>query len=150
MTGRALIDSNILVYTFDPASRDKQARAARLLDALEPIGRGMLSTQVLGEFFRVATEKLANPLTPAEARLELERLVATWPVLPITAPIVLEAARGARDHRLPYWDAQLWATARLNQVEIVLSEDFQDGRVLDGIRFMNPFAPSFDLAALVG
>lgn len=149
MTGRALIDSNILVYTFDPASRDKQARAARLLDELEPIGLGMLSTQVLGEFFRVATEKLANPLTPAEARLELERLVATWPVLSITAPIVLEAARGARDHRMSYWDAQLWATARLNQVEIVLSEDFQDGRVLDGVRFMNPFAPSFDLAALV-
>ena len=51
---------------------------------------------------------------------------------------------------MSYWDAQLWATARLNQVEVVLSEDFQDGRALDGVRFVNPFAPSFDLAALVG
>jgi len=50
---------------------------------------------------------------------------------------------------MPYWDAQLWATARLNQVEVLLSEDFQDGRVLGGVRFVNPFAPSFDLAALV-
>ena len=51
MTGRELIDSNILIYAFDPASRDKRARAACLLDGLEPIGRGMLSTQVLGAFF---------------------------------------------------------------------------------------------------
>ena len=149
MTGRALIDSNVFVYAFDAAARDKQARAARLLEQIEPIGRGMLSTQVLGEFFRVVTEKITRPLTPSEARLELERLVVSWPVLPITTPIVIEAARGVRDHRMSYWDAQLWATARLNQVDVVLSEDFQDGRVLDGVRFVNPFTPSFDLAALV-
>ena len=104
---------------------------------------------MLGEFFRVVTEKITRPLTPSEARLELERLAAAWPVLPITTPIVIEAARGVRDHRMSYWDAQLWATARLNQVDVVLSEDFQDGRVLDGVRFVNPFTPSFDLAALV-
>ncbi len=149
MTGRALLDSNVLVYAFDAASRGKQVRAARLLEEIEPIGRGTLSTQVLGEFFRVVTEKIAHPLTPVQAHLELERLVAAWPVLPITASIVIEAGRGVRDHRMPYWDAQLWATARLNQVEVLLSEDFQDGRVLGGVRFVNPFAPSFDLAALV-
>ena len=149
MTGRALVDSNILVYAFDAASRDKQARSARLLEQIEPIGRGMLSTQVLGEFFRVVTERITRPLTPSEARLELERLAAAWPVLPITTSIVIEAARGVRDHRMSYWDAQLWATARLNQVDVVLSEDFQDGRVLDGVRFVNPFTSSFDLAALV-
>jgi predicted nucleic acid-binding protein len=150
MTGRALVDSNVLVYAFDAASRGKQVRAAQLLEDIEPIGRGTLSTQVLGEFFRVVTEKIARPLTPAQARLELERLVASWPVLPVTAAVVIEAARGVRDHRMSYWDAQLWATARLNQVEVVLSEDFQDGGVLDGVRFVNPFTPSFDLAALVG
>ena len=150
MTGRALLDSNVLVYAFDAASRGKQVRAARLLEEIEPIGRGTLSTQVLGEFFRVVTEKIAHPLTPTHARLELERLTASWPVLPITAAVVIEAARGVRDHRMSYWDAQLWATARLNQVEIVLSEDFRDGGILDGVRFVNPFTASFDLAALVG
>ena len=150
MIGRVLIDSTVLVYAFDAASRDKQARAADVLAGIEPIGSGVLSTQVLGEFFRVITEKIAHPLTSAQARLELERLVAAWPVLPITAPVVVEAARGVRDHRMSYWDAQLWATARLNQVDVVLSEDFQDGRVLDGVRFVNPFVASFDLAALIG
>lgn len=150
MTARALVDSNVLVYAFDAASRDKQARAARLLAGIEPLGRGVLSTQVLGEFFRVVTERIPHPLAAAQARLEVERLVTAWPVLPITAPIVIEAARGVRDHRMSYWDAQLWATARLNQVDVVLSEDFQDGRILDGVRFVNPFSASFDLAALIG
>ena len=150
MTVRALVDSNILVYAFDAAASDKQVRAVQLLEAIEPTGRGMLSTQVLGEFFRVVTERIAHPLTPAQARLELERLLAAWPVLSVTGPVVIEAARGVRDHRMSYWDAQIWATARLNQVDVVLSEDFQEGRLLEGVRFVNPFAPSFDVAHLVG
>ena len=80
----------------------------------------------------------------------MERLVAAWLVLPVTAVVVVEAARGVRDHGLSYWDSQLWATARLNQVETIVTEDFQDGRVLEGVRFVNPYSPSFDLAALIG
>jgi predicted nucleic acid-binding protein len=58
---------------------------------------------------------------------------------------VLEAVRGVRDHQLAYWDAQIWATARLNQVPLVLSEDFSNGAVIEGVRFVNPFASDFDL-----
>src|SRR5947199_11741 len=61
---------------------------------------------------------------------------------------VVEAARGASAHRLDYWDAQLWATARLNQIQVILTEDFAHGRVLEGVHFMDPFAASFDLTAL--
>ena len=73
-------------------------------------------------------------------------MIRGFSTLPITPLIVLEAARGVRDHRLNYWDAQVWATARLNQIPLVLSEDFKDGFVLDGVRFVNPFARAFDLA----
>ena len=59
--------------------------------------------------------------------------------------VVLEAGRGVRDHHLSYYDAQIWAAARLNQVPLVFSEDFQDGRVLEGVRFVNPFTPGFVL-----
>ena len=82
------------------------------------------------------------------------RAMLVWPrshfpgVVPITAFIVLEAGRGVQAHRLSYWEAQLWATARLNQIEIVLTEDFEHGRTLDGVRFLNPFAPGFHLSAL--
>jgi predicted nucleic acid-binding protein len=149
MTGRVLLDSNVLVYAADASEREKQRRAIAVLHGILRAERGILSTQVLGEFFRVATERLRPALTRAEGHLRVALLVDTWPVLPITRAVVLEAARGARDHGLPYWDAQIWATARLNQIDTVLSEDFQDGRSLDGVRFVNPFAPPFDLAALL-
>ena len=107
-------------------------------------GRGRLSAQILGEFFRTVTQKIPSPLSPGDAHGQIATLIRAFPALPITPLIVLEAARGVRDHRLNYWDAQVWATARLNQIPLVLSEDFKDGLVLDGVRFVNPFARSFD------
>lgn len=59
---------------------------------------------------------------------------------------MLEAARGFRQHRLSYYDAQIWATARLNQVPTVFTEDFQDGQRLEGVRFVNPLVAGFELA----
>jgi predicted nucleic acid-binding protein len=55
----------------------------------------------------------------------------------------LSQARGVRDYSMAYYDAQIWATARLNQVPVVFSEDFQDGQVLEGVLFANPFAADF-------
>ena len=75
----------------------------------------------------------------------MTRLVDALPVLDITRLIVLEAARGLRQHRLSYFDAQIWATARLNQVTTVFTEDFEDGRRLEGVQFVNPLVPGFDI-----
>ena len=49
-------------------------------------------------------------------------------------------------HHLSYWDAQIWATAKLNQIPVVFSEDFFDGQTTEGIRFMNPFSAKFQLS----
>ena len=57
--------------------------------------------------------------------------------------IVLEAIRGVKDHNFSYWDALIWATARLNQIRIVLSEDFSDHANIEGVLFVNPFEPDF-------
>ncbi len=59
--------------------------------------------------------------------------------------VVLEALRGVRDHQLSYYDAQVWATARLNQVPVIFSEDFKPNATLEGVRFVNPFASDFVL-----
>ncbi len=61
---------------------------------------------------------------------------------------MLEALRGVRKHLLSYFDTQVWAVARLGQVSVVLSEDFNPVAVLDGGSFANPLGPAFDLAAL--
>ncbi|NWF81900.1 MAG: hypothetical protein HXY37_17935 [Chloroflexi bacterium] len=69
-----------------------------------------------------------------------------WTVFDTSALVVLEAARGVRDHHLNYWDAQVWATARLFQLPVVLSEDVAPGATLEGVRFVNPFDAAFQLA----
>ena len=69
-------------------------------------------------------------------------------MLPLTGPVVLEALRGVRDHSLSYYDAQVWAAARLGQVDAILSEDFNPGAVLEGVRFVNPFDPAFEPSSL--
>jgi predicted nucleic acid-binding protein len=65
-----------------------------------------------------------------------------------TKSIVLEAVRGLQRHRLSYWDSLIWATAKLNDVPNVLSEDFNDGALLEGVRFLNPFTTTLDLGWL--
>jgi predicted nucleic acid-binding protein len=71
-----------------------------------------------------------------------------FPLLPLTGPVVLEALQGVGEHILSYHNAQIWAVARLGQVGVLLSEDFNVGTVLDGVSFTNPLHPDFDLAAL--
>jgi predicted nucleic acid-binding protein len=143
-----LIDTNVLVYAYDARERDKQERAVEVLRHLVVDGQGKLSAQVLGEFVRATTTKLDPALTAREAADQVVALAASWPVLPVTALIVLEAARGIATHRLNYWDAQLWATARLNQMSTILTEDFTHGREIDHVRFVNPFVSDFDPATL--
>jgi len=147
MTGEVLIDTNVVVYEYDDTARAKQARATDVLQRLSASARGRLSTQVLGEVFRVLTAKRRPPLSSADAVAHLEVLAHTWPVYVITPTVVLEAARGVRDHRLSFWDAQLWATARLNQIPTILTEDVP-GERLEGVQYLNPFAPAFDPTSL--
>jgi predicted nucleic acid-binding protein len=140
-----LLDTNVLIYAHDPSEPTKQGRAIEVLDRLHLTGTGLLSAQCLGEFFSIAVRARRPMLSASDAAAQVERLLQAWPVLDITPLVVGEAIRGVRVHRLPYWDAQLWATARLNQTPVIFSEDFSPGVVLDGIRFVNPFARDFDI-----
>lgn len=141
-----LIDTNLLVYLVDQNEPGRQTQTQQVLHQLELTQTGRLSVQNLAEFFSVATRELVPVLTPAEALHQISLFARLWPVFELTRLIVLEAGRGVRDHRLAYYDAQLWATARLNQVPTIFSEDFQDGVLLEGVRVVNPFTPSFALA----
>ena len=138
MSDSFLIDTDVLVYAYDRSEPDKQRRALELLDRLVLDG-GLLSTQVLGEFLVTVTRKIPASLTSSEGYERIQNLTRAWTVLSVTPLIVLEAARGVREHHLSYWDAQIWATARLNQVPVVLSEDLPHGTTLEGVRFVNPF-----------
>ena len=142
-----LIDTNLLVYAFDQNDPVRQDRAVKLLREIELRGIGRLSVQALAEFYSASTRRLRPPLTPNEAFDHIEHLARAFLILDLTPHVVLEAARGARDHQLNYWDAQVWAIARLNQIAVVLSEDFSAGTSLEGVRFVDPLAAEFDLSA---
>ena len=146
-----LLDANILVYAHDPAEADKQARALACLDEVNAAGVGRLSSQVLGEFFVIATRLRGQGalLSVEDARLQVDRFLRAWRVLEVTPAIVAEAVRGVKAYQLPYWDAQLWATARLNQVPILFSEDFNTGATIEGVRFVNPLALGFDIRSWI-
>jgi len=144
-----LLDTNVLVYACDPGEPIKRAQAGAVLRACEQAGNGRLSVQCLSEFVAASTRHLKPPLTIAEATRQVERLSQSLPVFDLTPMIVLEALRGVRQHSLSYYDAQIWAAARLNQVLVIFSEDFNSGSVLDGVRFVNPLVTDFDLDAWV-
>jgi predicted nucleic acid-binding protein len=140
-----LIDTNVLIYASDPTEIVRQDHALHTLSYLETTRTGRLSAQCLAEFMHVTTRSPRPLYTRAEAVQQVEFLLRAYPVFDLTALIVLEAARGTRDHGLAYYDAQIWAAARLNQVTTIFSEDFNDGQMLEGVRFVNPFAAGFRL-----
>ncbi len=143
MTASVLVDTNVLVYAYDRSEPHKQQRALETLDHLVRHDAGVLSTQVLAEFFVTVTRKLRAPLTVAETVDRLEHLVQAWNVVSVSPMVILEAARGVRDHQFSFWDAQIWAAARLNQIPLIFSEDFHTGSTVEGVTFINPFADDF-------
>jgi len=134
-----LIDTNILVYAHDPSEGEKAASAIEILDKLQAAQEGRLSAQCLGEFYVVATRGDSPLLSSSEAARQVDLLSQSFRTLDITSMIVMEAARGVQEHQFSYWDAQIWATARLNQIPVILSEDFQPGSSFEGVSFLNPF-----------
>ena len=143
-----LVDTNVLVYVYDPRDQVKQRQAAIVLDKLLRTEQVVLSVQCLTEFFNTVTRRLPEPLTPAEASVRVERLTRLCRVLELTPLAVLECCRGTVEHRLSFWDALIWTVAKRNRIPYLLTEDAKHGRFLEGVRFLKPFDPAFDLDAL--
>ncbi len=142
------VDTNILIYAHDPRDRYKRGQALFVLNSLIARDQAVLGSQCLTEFFNAATRRLPEPLTPEQALAQVERFAASCEVLDLTPAVVLEGCRGSIEHGLSFWDALIWAVAKLNQVRYVLTEDAEHGRLLEGVRFLNPFVSSFDSAIL--
>ena len=143
-----LVDTNVLVYMYDQNEPVKQDRAIVLYERLLALGLGALSVQVLNEFFNATTRKLKPPLPIVDAIEVVSDLCRAWTVLELQPQQVLEAVRAVQAYKLSYFDALIWATARHHDIPFLLSEDLNDGQLIEGVRIVNPFAPSFDMAIL--
>jgi len=138
----ALVDTNVLVYRFDPRVPEKQERATRLLETAVQPGALSLPHQALVEFVAATTRPLRRIgplLSRDEAREEVESMLLTFDVLYPDAALLRTALRGTATYGLPWFDAHLWAYAEHFGCHVLYSEDFQHGRVYGSVRVVNPF-----------
>ncbi len=133
---RTFFDTNVLVYTDDQANPVKQNRALDVLNELKQIQTGVVSLQVLQEYFVTVTRKYG--LDPGTARQKI-KLFSEFDVVEPTLADVLSAIDLHRLHNFSYWDALVIHCARSAGCQHLLSEDMQHGQVIDGVRIVNPF-----------
>ena len=138
---RVFVDTNVLLYAHDRSAGRKHEIATELLAELWGSRRGVLSTQVLQEFYVNATRKLPQPITAARARATIKRY-ATWPIHRIEADDIVRASALERRHRQSFWDALIVTAAWRLQAGILYTEDMQPGRRIGGVRILDPFRAS--------
>jgi predicted nucleic acid-binding protein len=133
---RTFFDTNILVYTDDGANPAKQKLALDILNQHKKANSGVLSLQILQEYFVTVTRKYG--VDPADARRKIE-LFAAFDVVEPALGDILAAIDLHRLRKLSYWDALVVHSAKQAGCPVVLSEDMRHGQVIDGVRIANPF-----------
>ena len=132
-------DTNVLVYATAARADARVSRAQDLLARAMRATTSILLLQSLSEFSNVAIRKARIPANAVKTTIEAWR--AVLPVQSADDSDLVLALEAVRAHRLPFWDAMLWASAQRAGVRHMLSEDFQDGFALQGVTFINPFNP---------
>jgi predicted nucleic acid-binding protein len=142
----ALVDTNVLVYRYDPRDRTKQRAAISLLR--EGLEQEVLRIphQAVVEFVQAVTRPTGRGavglLTRAEALREAEELLAQFEILYPTESLLRTAIRAVAAYQLGWFDAHLWAYAEHYGLDEILSEDFSHGQLIGSVRIRNPFLAS--------
>jgi predicted nucleic acid-binding protein len=136
MSARSFFDTNVLIYTDDRAAPAKQRRALELLAEHRQAGTGVVSLQVLQEYFVTATRKLQVDAKVARRKVEL---LAEFDVAKLEVADVLAAIDLHRLHGFSLWDALILRAAMRTGCSVLFSEDMQQAREIDGVRIVNPF-----------
>lgn len=137
MSAKTFIDTNVLIYAHDIDAKGKHAAAKRILRELWSQRDGIVSMQVLQEFYVNVTKKIASPLPQSVAR-SLVNTYAVWCVE--TTPAEIGTAFRIEDEaRIGFWDALIVASACKGGASRILSEDLNAGQSIEGVRIENPF-----------
>lgn len=139
MSDRIFVDTNVLVYAHDVDAKAKHEAAKSILQGLWSERTGVLSMQVLQEFYVNVTRKIPRPITKKSARL----VVSTYTVwcVDTTPAEIASAFRIENDSLIGFWDALIVASAVKSGANRILSEDLNAGQTIAGVRIENPFAP---------
>ncbi|MFM7345241.1 MAG: PIN domain-containing protein [Tagaea sp.] len=133
---RTALDANVLVYAYDSDAPGMNDRAAALVEELARSGTAIVALQALAETANVMRRK---KVALSVVRARLDRLRGLFPVVHAQDSDLDDALWAVERHKLAFWDAMLWATCRRAGCTVLFTEDFQDGRMLKGLRFVDPF-----------
>jgi predicted nucleic acid-binding protein len=137
MSDRTFVDTNVLIYAHDSDAKSKREVARHILAELWSSRTGVLSMQVLQEFYVNVTRKIAVPLPKSAAR-EIASSYAIW-CIEITPAEILSAFQIEDQSKIGFWDALIVASAIKCGASRILSEDLNPGQMIAGVRIENPF-----------
>jgi predicted nucleic acid-binding protein len=133
---KVFLDTNILIYSLDQSDPGKMESSRELLRALTTENIGVISTQVLQEFYVAATTRLgADPLIIKEIIRSLER----FETVVITIALIREAIDCSVLNRISFWDALIIAAAESAKCSLLWTEDLSHGQIIRSVRIVNPF-----------
>ena len=135
MPDRIFLDTNILVYAQDAGYPDKQRKSREIIAQLADSGDGVISTQVMQEFFVAATRKLG--VEPLAAKGVLKTF-SVFEVVQISSTLIHEAVDCSILNQLSFWDSLILAAAASAGCSTVFSEDLASGQTILGVRVQNP------------
>jgi len=138
MNGSVFLDTNVLVYANDAGEPAKQHTARTLLKDALHAENGVISVQVLSEFWVTVTRKLQKPLSLQTARQEAE-LFHLMTIVDLDSALFYDAVRLQELYQISYWDAQIVAAADTAGCTVLYSEDLNAGQKYAHVTVVNPF-----------
>jgi predicted nucleic acid-binding protein len=133
---KVFFDTNILVQSIDQSNKQKQKKARQVISDTAQPNRGVISTQVLQEFFVATTKKLG--LDPIVAK-EIIHQFHHFETILVTPNLISEAIDCSIINRLSFWDALVVVCAESANCSLLLSEDLNHGQIIRGVEIKNPY-----------
>ena len=133
---RVALDSNLLIYAELEPESEKGTRSAALI--LRVARDGVIPAQVLGEYLRFVQRRAPAAFEDAMRQASIYQAAFLTP--PTTDAVINKASALARAHRMQLWDCVVCAASLDARAQVLMTEDMQDGRMIDGLRLINPFA----------
>lgn len=135
---KIFIDTNIIIYAYDVTAGDKHRVAGSLLTDIWNSGNGVISTQVLQEFFVYVVQKIPRPMDKQLAK-EIVRDFLKWNVVVNNGESILDAIDICIKYGYSFWDSMIIEAAIKGGAALLISEDLNDGQVISGVTIRNPF-----------
>jgi predicted nucleic acid-binding protein len=139
MNAKAFVDTNVLVYAHDASAVEKHEIAKSLIDELWIEKTGVLSTQVLQEFYVTVRRKVPKPVNISTAKRWISDYL-NWTIIENDGITLLRAMDVEQRYQIAFWDATIIQAATQADVTLLYSEDLNHGQLYGKVRVENPFS----------